>query len=89
MLPAILFRPLEWLVLRFSSYADTAIRISEQLDIPLDTLTNGRLSPLQIRRMDGFMSHLGWYDRLTEEKQKGARHHVRSLLQLMQEGSDE
>lgn len=67
----------------------TAMHISGKLDIPLDTLTNGRLSPQQIRRLDGFMSHLGWYDRLPEEKQKAVRHHIFSLLQLMQEGYDE
>ena len=61
----------------------TAMHISDKLGVPLDTLTNGRLSPQQIRRLDGFMSHLEWYDRLPEEKQKTVQHHVVSLLQIM------
>ena len=67
----------------------TAMHISDKLDVPLDTLTNGCLSPQQIRQLDGFMSYLGWYDRLPEEKQKIAWYHVFSPLQLMQEGYDE
>lgn len=67
----------------------TALHISQRLDIPLDTLTNGVLSQQQFRRLDGFLSDLKWFDGLSKEKQLKIYHHVLSLILLMQEEHDE
>ena len=63
----------------------TAICISERLNVPLDTLVNGTLSPDQFRRLDGFLTQLEWYNKLPGEKQAEAREHLLALIRLMQE----
>ena len=66
----------------------TAIHISDKLGIPLDTLMNGTLTTGQIKRVDGFIAHMDWYQSLSKEKREEARHHFCAILRLMQEGED-
>lgn len=63
----------------------TAICISEKLNVPLDTLINGIISPEQFKRLDGFFSQLEWYNNLPKEKQAEVREHLFALIRLLQE----
>ena len=66
----------------------TAMQIAQKLGIPLDTLTNGRLTAGQIKVLDGLMLQLGWYDRLPKNKQKEVSEHIYALIRLIQESEE-
>ena len=66
----------------------TAMQIAQKLGIPLDTLTNGRLTAGQIKVLDGLMLQLGWYDRLPKTKQKEVSEHIYALIRLIQESEE-
>lgn len=59
--------------------------ISEKISVALDILTSGSLTAQQFRRLDGLISQLEWYDRLSEEKKAQACELMFALIQLIQE----
>ena len=67
---------------------NTALRITEKLGIPIDTLTNGTLSTGQIKILDGLLLQLGWFGRLTPTKQYEACEHVLALIHIIQDSHD-
>lgn len=64
---------------------NTAIRISEKLRIPLDTLTNGVLFTEQVRVMDGLISGVEWFSKLPPEKKKEANELIYALIRIIEE----
>ncbi len=65
---------------------DTALRIAHQLGIPLDTLTNGVLSPQEMSATFGFLYTLDWYSRISVEEQQKALECLLTLFRLIQRG---
>lgn len=65
---------------------DTALRIAHQLGIPLDTLTNGVLSPQDMSTAFGFLYTLDWYSRISAEEQQEALGCLLTLFRLIQRG---
>ena len=64
---------------------NTAIRISENLRIPLDTLTNGVLFTEQVRVMDGLISGVEWFSKLPPEKKKEANELIYAIIRIFEE----
>ena len=67
----------------------TAIQISESIGVPLDTLTNGRLTERQMKILDGFMHQFIWYNSLTQIQREEAESCMTALIRLIEETPDE
>lgn len=68
---------------------DTAIRISDSLALPLDTLTNATLTPKRLRLLADFLTALDWYHDLSSEKQRELAAHLDAIFHLLEEDSNE
>lgn len=68
---------------------DTAIRIADSLSLPLDTLTNGTLSPKRLTLLANILAALDWFHDLSQRNQQEAVTHLTALLRLIEEDSNE
>jgi len=68
---------------------DTAIRISDSLTLPLDTLTNVSLTPKRWHLLAEFLTALDWYHDLSSEKQRELVAHLNAILCLLEEDGNE
>ncbi len=64
---------------------DTAIRISEGLNIPLDTLLSEDFLSKKIDILHGFIKSFNWFSSLSADDQKIVVFHLTKILEVIQE----
>lgn len=62
---------------------DTALRISQGLNIPLDALTNGALSEEKFFLTHALMMGIDWFRELSPDEQKNVAFHLHGLLEAL------
>lgn len=67
---------------------DTALRIANSIETPLDVLTSTTLTPKQFERGNCFLTLLNWYHDLSAEKRQQIQTHLTALLCIIDESCD-
>ncbi len=68
---------------------DTALRISNSIETPLDILTGTTFTPQQFELMNCFLVLLNWYHDLSAEKRQQVQTHLAAILCIIDESCDE
>ncbi len=63
---------------------NTALRISEALDIPLDALTKEQITFENILSIKELLNGIGWFDSLSHDDQKSVIFYLNKIWELIQ-----
>ncbi len=63
---------------------DTLVRMANALHVSLDELVFGELPTKRLDDVQHFLNDVGWFVKLSPEKQESFRYHLETLLKLLE-----